>query len=139
MVGDEPPPDWLATDGLLAVFAKRRADARRRYIQSVAEGKCVDSIWIHLKNQEFLGDDPFLAKSLLRNLVNDDVSVPKAQGRAPSPSLEAIATRHRSRETAIIAAQATSGYSYQRIAEHLAMDFTSVGRMVRSVKVHLRG
>ncbi len=44
MVGDEPQPDWLATDGLLAAFAKRRADARKRYIRFVAEDKGVDSI-----------------------------------------------------------------------------------------------
>ncbi len=48
MVVDESAPAWLATDSLLAAFAKRRADARRRYIRFVAEGKRVDSIWIYL-------------------------------------------------------------------------------------------
>ena len=132
MVGDEETPDWLATDGLLAAFGKKRADARKRYVRFVAEAKGVDSIWIHLKNQVFLGDDAFVAKSLRRKLINDDVSVPKAQRRPPPPSLETIATRHRSRAAAIIAAHATGGYSYQQIAAHFGMHFTSVGRIVRS-------
>ena len=132
MTGDEVAPDWLASDGLLAAFAKRRADARRRYIEFVAEGKGVDSIWIHLKNQVFLGDDAFIAKSLRHKKVNDDVNVPKAHRRPPTPSLEKIAIRHRSRDAAIIAAHSTGGYSYQQTGEHFGMHFTSVGRIVRN-------
>lgn len=138
MVGDKPSPNWLATDGLLAAFAKRRADARKRYIRFVADGKGVDSIWIHLNNQVFLGDDAFVAKNLRRKKANDDVNVPKAQRRTPPPSLETISTRHRSRDAAIIAAHATGGYSYQRIAEYFDMHFTSVGRIVRRQRVHSR-
>ena len=37
MVGQAPVPAWLATDGLLAQFGKRRSDARRRYGQFVRE------------------------------------------------------------------------------------------------------
>ncbi len=132
MVGDEPSPDWLATDGLLGAFAKRRSDARRRYIRFVTEGKGVDSIWLHLNNQVFLGDDAFVPKSLRRKRVSDDVSVSKAQRRPPPPSLESIATRHRSRDAAIIAAHATGGYRFQQIAEPFDIHFTSVGRIVRN-------
>lgn len=94
MLGDETPPDWVATDGLLAAFAKRRADARKRCIQLVSDGKGVNSIWIHLSKQVFLGDDAFDAKNLRRKLVNDDVGVSKAQRRPPPPSLQSIAIRH---------------------------------------------
>ena len=126
MVGDQPSPDWLATNGLLAAFAKRRADARKRYIRFVAEGKGIDSIWIHLNKRIFLGDDAFVAKSLRHKKASDDASVPRSQRRPPLPSLESIATRHRSRDAAIVAAYTIGGYSYQQMAEHFGMHFTSV-------------
>lgn len=135
MVGDEPTPDWLATDGLLAAFAKRRSNARRRYMGFGAEGKDFDSFWLHLSNQVSLGDDTFVAKSLRRKLVSDDVSFPKAQRRPPPPSFESIAARHSSSDAAIVAAHVTCGYSYQRIAEHFGMHFTSVGRIVRDNRI----
>ncbi|HET9032971.1 MAG TPA: transposase [Dokdonella sp.] len=138
MIGDESAPVWLATDGLLAAFAKRRADARKRYIRFVAEGKGIESIWINLNNQVFLGDKAFVAKSLRRKKLSDDLNVPKAQRRPPPPSLQSIASRNPSRDAAIIAAHATGGYSYQQIAEHFGMHFTSVGRIVRSSKVRPR-
>ena len=138
MVGDASPPDWLATDGLLGAFAKRRAVARERYIRFVAEGKGVDSIWLHLNNQVFLGDDAFVARSLRHEKVKDHVNIPKAQRRPPPASLETITTRCSSRDAAIIAAHATGGYSYQQIAEHFDMHSTSVGRIVRITRVRSR-
>src|SRR5690625_673373 len=38
MVGEAEAPGWLATDGLLALFGKRRAESRRRYRRFVREG-----------------------------------------------------------------------------------------------------
>jgi hypothetical protein len=38
MIGAQPAAPWLAKEGLLAAFGKRRADAVRRYMAFVAEG-----------------------------------------------------------------------------------------------------
>ena len=38
------------------------------------------------------------------------------------------------RDEAIIAAHASGGYSYQQIAEHFDVHFTTVGRIVRAAK-----
>jgi len=35
MIGKAPAPDWLATSGILALFAKRRTTARQRYREFV--------------------------------------------------------------------------------------------------------
>ncbi len=48
MIGEVASPDWLAVDGLLAAFGKRRAEARRRYATFVADGVGAESIWQHL-------------------------------------------------------------------------------------------
>ncbi|MBL0163827.1 MAG: transposase [Xanthomonadales bacterium] len=134
MMGEVESPDWLATDDLLAAFAKRRSDARRRYRQFVAEGKGFDSIWQQVTGQVFLGDDAFVARSLRHAKASDDVNVPRAQRRAPPPSLDRIAARHATRDEAIIAAHASGGYSYQQIGEHFELHFTTVGRIVRAAK-----
>ena len=48
-MGLEPAAPWLAADGLLAQFAKRRSVAQRRYAQFVAEGVQAGSPWASLK------------------------------------------------------------------------------------------
>ncbi len=127
-------PEWLATDGLLAAFAKRRSTAVQRYMRFVADGIGADSIWNDLNGQAFLGDDAFVARSLRHAKHQDDVNIPKAQRRPPAPSLDTVARNHRNRDEAIVAAHASGGYSYQQIAEYFGVHFTTVGRIVRAAK-----
>lgn len=134
MIGAVAAPEWLATDGLLGAFAKRRSTAMQRYMRFVADGIGAESIWNDLNGQAFLGDDAFVERSLRNAGQRDDVNIPKAQRRPPPPSLERIASRHRDRDEAIVAAHATGGYSYQQIAEYFGVHFTTVGRIVRAVR-----
>lgn len=134
MVGAVDPPPWLATDGLLAAFGKRRAEARRRYVRFVAEGKGAGSIWMQLNRQIYLGDDDFVARMQAKAEAVDEVNVPRAQRRAPPPTLAAIEQNLANRDQAMAAAHATGEYSYQQIAEHFGVHFTTVGRAVRAAK-----
>jgi REP element-mobilizing transposase RayT len=58
--GLEPPAPWLAADGVLSQFAKRRSLAQQRYAQFVVEGIKAVSPWSNLKGQVFLGDEQFV-------------------------------------------------------------------------------
>jgi REP element-mobilizing transposase RayT len=132
-MGREEAPPWLAVDGLLAQFGKRRALARERYARFVAEGINSRSPWEHLKNQVFLGDEQFVQRMQAHlETGKDDVQIPLAQRRPPPPPLSELAQRARSRNEAIRAAHATGAYSYQQIADHFGLHFTSVGRIVRA-------
>ena len=132
-VGLEPAAPWLAIDGLLAQFAKRRSLAQQRYAQFVAEGIKAASPWSGLKGQIYLGDEKFVQRMQAHiQTAKDDVQVPLAQRRPPPPPLAAIAKRVRDRDAAIKAAHATGAYSYQQIAEHFGLHFTTVGRIVRA-------
>lgn len=73
MIGAQPVPAWLATDGLLAAFGKRCSHAVRRYMEFVAQGVNAEPIWQHLKSQMFLGDDRFVAQSLKSAKSKEDV------------------------------------------------------------------
>ena len=134
MIGSEDSPLWLATDGLLAAFSSRRADARRRYVKFVAEGVGGEPIWQHLNRQVYLGDDAFVARMQKRGKRSDNVNVPRAQRRPPAPTLARIQAAHSDRDDAMVAAHATGAYSYQQIAEHFGVHFTTVGRAVRQAK-----
>jgi REP element-mobilizing transposase RayT len=139
MIGKVASPPWLAADGLLAAFGNRRAEARRRYARFVTEGVGAESIWQHLNRQVYLGDDAFVTRMQSRAERDDDVNVPRAQRRPPPPILAAIVRKHRDRDAAMVAAHATGEYSYQQIAEHFGVHFTTVGRLVRLAKEGGRG
>jgi len=131
-VGLETAPLWLEEDGLLAMFAKRRALAQQRYAQFVDEGIKASSPWANLKGQVFLGDEQFVTRMQIHiQKGRDDVQIPIAQRRPKPPSLAEIVERSPDRNTAIVAAYSTGGYSYQQIAEQFGIHFTTVGRIVR--------
>jgi len=85
MIGAQPVPPWLATDGLLAAFGTRRADAVRRYMRFVADGVGAEPIWEHLKSQVFLSDEAFVTQGLKRIETTEDVNIPRAQRGPPRP------------------------------------------------------
>ncbi len=131
-VGLEPAAPWLAVDGLLAQFAKRRSLAQQRYAQFVAEGIKAASPWSNLKGQVFLGNEQFVQRMQAHlQAGKDDVQIPLAQRRPPPPPLDKLVRRAPDRNAAIIAAYATGGYSYQQLADHFGIHFTTVGKIVR--------
>lgn len=132
MVGQAPTPAWLATDALLTQFAKRRAEARRRYQRFVSEGIDQGSPWAGLRQQIYLGDENFVARMQKKaDIRGDELSIPRAQRRPPALSLATIARRKRNRNDAIVSAYATGVYSYREIAEHFGLHLATVGRVIR--------
>ncbi len=135
MLGNRSPPDWLATDGLLAQFSTERREAVRRYVQFVAEGIGKESIWRDLNRQIYLGDAQFVERmQAKREGLSKTVGVPKAQKRSPAPPLEALASRYPNRNEGIVAAYATGEYSYQQIADFYGLHFTTVGKILRRAR-----
>lgn len=131
-VGLEPAAPWLAVDGLLAQFAKRRSLAQQRYAQFVVEGIKAASPWSNLKGQVFLGDEQFVNRMQAHiQSGKDDVQIPLTQRRPQPPPLAEIEKRSSGRDAAIVAAYATGGYSYHQIADYFGVHFTTVGRIVR--------
>jgi REP-associated tyrosine transposase len=125
-------PEWLATKDLLAPFAKRRAAARRKYREFVAEGIGKQSIWKDLQGQIYLGDDKFVEQ--MRSKLGEreeDVNIPRIQQRGPAPKLSALRRQYKNRDDGIRAAYQTAAYSYQQIGKEFGVHFTTVGRIVR--------
>ncbi len=126
-------PPWLTTDVLLEAFGKSRFWARRKYQQFVEEGMGGESIWKDLKAQIYLGDDHFVER--MRSKLGEreeDVNIPQVQQRAPAQPLKVIHRQYSNRDEGIRAAYETGAYSYQQIADHFGVHFTTVGRIVRN-------
>jgi len=131
--GLDPPASWLAVEGVLAMFGGKRGVAQRRYARFVAEGIKAGSPWSNLKGQVYLGDEQFVKRmqSALQADKHDDVQIPGAQRRPPAASLAEIERHAENRNSAIVKAYETGAYSYQQIADHFGIHFTTVGRIVR--------
>ena len=132
-VGLEPAASWLSVAALLSQFAGQRELAQQHYARFVAEGIGIVSPWENLKGQIFLGDEQFIARmQAQRQSAKEDVQIPLQQRRPPPPSLEDIEQQLPDRNAAIVAAYATGGYSYQQIANHFRLHFTTVGKIIRN-------
>ncbi len=132
MTGKAKTPEWLSTGDLLAQFGKRRALARGKYQEFVADGMGRESIWKDLQGQIYLGDDDFVdAMQEKLGKRGKDANIPKAQQREAGPKLGVIRRRYKNRDEAIQSAYKTGAYSYQQIAKEFGVHFTTVGRIVR--------
>lgn len=133
-LGLAPADEFLAMDALLGLFAQRRTTAQARYAKFVTEGIRAPSPWSQLKGQVFLGDENFVHRMQKRagKEQRQDVQIPVAQRRPPPAPLAKIEKEAANRDAAIVRAHATGAYSYQEIANHFAIHFTTVGRIVRS-------
>ena len=135
MVSATAPPKWLATDDLLAQFSTKRKVAIQRYAEFVAAGIGQESIWKGLNRQVFLGNDRFVERMQAKDEgLSRTVGVPKVQKRPPAPPLEQLMTEYADRNEAILAAYVTGEYSYQQIADHAGLHFTTVGKIVRRAR-----
>lgn len=133
MLGTAAAPPWLEADGLLALFGETRVEARRRYAEFVVEGLDRPSIWKELNQQIYLGSDAFVERMQAEHdgAADEDVNVPQAQRRSPALPLDVIEQQCEDREEAMRAAYASGAYSYQDIAKHFGVHFTTVGRIIR--------
>ena len=101
MIGKTLAPAWLATDGILALFAKRRTTAQQRYQGFVKQGIKSASIWDELQQQIYLGDEKFVKRIQRKaGIQGDELSIPQAQRRAPAPALAKIVAKHHERNNA---------------------------------------
>ncbi len=138
MCGQVSPPDWLATDGLLSLFAAKRYVAIRRYIKFVSEGMDEKAIWDGLSRQIYLGDEAFVKRMQARlEGLSRTVGVPKVQKRAPAVPLKKLTAQYKSRDDGIVAAYESGYYSYQQIADFHGLHFTTVGNIVRKSRAAL--
>jgi REP element-mobilizing transposase RayT len=126
------PGEWLHTDWILSVFARRRHTAAERYRAFVAEGKHQPSPWEQLKNQIYLGSDSFVDDMQSKLQPEADLSeIPVAHRRQLAKPLTYFAALNPDRDVAIREAYASGGYTLKDIGDHFRLHYSTVSRIVR--------
>jgi len=134
-VGEGEKPEWLDTDWLLALLAKRKSRAIERYKDFVVEGKGQASPWASLKNQIYLGSEAFVEAAQIKIGQDKDLSeVPLSQRRAMPKALSEYRKRHKDRNTAIVQAYQSGGYTLKQIGEYFGLHYSTVSGIIRDHK-----
>lgn len=125
-------PGWLSTDWLLSAFAKTQKKAVELYKKFVAQGKNQPSPWESLKNPILLGDDKFVEKMQRKYVLNRELSeIPKVQKRKVPKPLDYYSKKHRERNTDIIEAYKSGGYSMKEVGDYFGVHYSSVSKIIK--------
>lgn len=110
--------DWLAVDGILCLFSRKKAEAIRLYRLFVSAGRNQSSPWEHLQNQIYLGNDAFVDEMQCRISPDQSLSeIPLSQKRQVAKSLQHYEKKHKDRDAAIFNAYYSGAYSMKEIGE----------------------
>ena len=130
--GQVTQPDWLQVGFLLSQFAAQPARAIARYVAFVHEGARLPSVWSQLQGQVYLGSEVFVKK--MQDLVDKKptlTEIPRAQRRILKRALSDYADAH-ARDEAVALAYLSGHHTMAAIAEHFAMHYTTVSRLVKA-------
>lgn len=130
-------PVWLITDWVLGQLGKRRAVARQRYADFIAEGGGLPSPWSAVRGQALLGSEAFVEK--MRPLLEgkDEIKeIPRAQRLLHRPSLgelftETVRGDKVLRNEAMRKAYLAYGYSMAAIARHAGVHYSTVSKVIK--------
>ncbi|VAW68152.1 FIG00759408: hypothetical protein [hydrothermal vent metagenome] len=135
MTGQIKKPAFLEVDWVLSAFGKRKSKAIAGYKKFVSEGKNQPSPWHALKNQIYLGGDKFVEKMQL--LIDGDKAlseVPSSQRRPVAKDLVYYEASYPDRNTAIVEAYLSGGYTLKTIGEYFNLHYSTVSGILRDHK-----
>ena len=133
--GQASGPVCLVTDWMLSNFGKRKSVAVDRYKLFVAEGKGQPSPWGNVRNQLYLGSKQFIEE--MQELIDgekDLSEIPAAQIRAPVKSLDDITKYNEDRNSAIVEAYASGGYTLKQLGDYFGLHYSTVGGILSDHK-----
>ncbi len=135
MIGQSTLPFWLHTEWVLSVFNPIKGKAREAYKQFVSEGKGQQSPWSNLKNQVFLGSDEFVETTSKKIENRKDLSdIPASQRRSIPKPLKFYSENYSDRNSAIISAYKSGGYSMKEVGEYFGLSYSMVSRVLKNSK-----
>ena len=106
VMGKTPAPDWLAVDGILAMFHSQRGPARRAYARFFRDGIRAADPHEEIQRAGIVGSETFI-KRVLDHVDRQALSPEIVRKDRPAPSLEAIAGSNKTRDAVIQEAYST--------------------------------
>lgn len=131
--GLNKPVDCLTINWILSVFSSNKSVAVKRYREFVAEGKNQPKPWEQLRNQIYLGSDKFVEE--MQRKISPEVNlseIPSSQKRQVAKPISYYEKRYSDRDSALINAYASGGYSMKEIGEYFQLHYSRVSRIVKA-------
>ena len=133
--GQASAPARLHTDWLLAAFGNRKRQAIVAYKQSISEGKGQPSLWQSLQNQVYPGSEAFIDKIQQHiDLHRELDEIPSSQRRPVARPLEEYQNSYKDRNTTIVAACQSGGYTLKDIGQHFGLHYSTVSGIINNHK-----
>lgn len=138
-VDQAPSLKGLQVAWLLRQFGSDREQAIIQYRNFVRAGVGLPPVWEELKNQIFLGDNPFVEK-LHRQIKAESGNlkeIPKVQRRSLGKPLSYYVETIADTKQAIRLAYETGDYTMQQIADAFGVHYSTVSRAVKPIALKM--
>jgi len=131
--GINKPINGLMVDWILSSFASKKSIAVKRYREFVSEGKNQPKPWEQLRNQIYLGDDEFVDEMQCKISKETNLSeIPSSQKRPAAKPLHYYEKKYSDRDTAILNAYASGGYSMKEIGGYFELHYSRISRIIKA-------
>ena len=128
-------PPCLTTEWILQAFSDNLKSSRTGYEQLVAEGSNQPSPWEKLRNQIYLGSDPFIEAAQRHLEPNRKLTeTPRPQRLKPIKPLSHYQETYKNRNQAMARAWLDGHYSLSQIGEHFGCGRSTVNRAVKAFR-----
>lgn len=134
-VGQRKGLKCLNAEWILAAFGKRKSVAIERYKIFVTEGKGQPSPWTLLQHQVYLGSEQFIEK--MQSFIDEDKDlseVPSSQRRPKPKELGYYEVTSQDRNSAIVNAYQSGGYTMKEIGCHFGVHYSTVSGIIKHHK-----
>ena len=126
---------FLTTDWLLACFGHHKKHAVEGYKRFVSEGRGQPSPWESLRNQVYLGSEQFVED--MRSLIDGEKELSEVPVSQRRPLAEPLANYEKyamDRNTAIVTAYESGGYTLKELGEYFGLHYSTVSGIVKNHK-----
>ncbi len=133
MIGEDFVPGYLEVDWLLSQFSDNRHHAIEAYVSFVQKGINQKSIWNHLNQVIYSGNEGFINKVHKKAGIFDNKlsEIPKKQKLAPAKSIDSFKKNSPSRDEAMARAYLTGAYSMKEMGDYFYVHYVTVSRAVK--------
>lgn len=135
-VGTKDPYPCLTTEWILGQFGKMKRQAEKKYMEFVEAGKGEKGMWKSVKGQSVLGENEFVERLIRYVKGYEEIKeIPKSQRYMNRPELKEIFGKdtifNKSKRNEKIGEVVNKyGYSQKEVADHLAIHYSTVSRLI---------
>jgi hypothetical protein len=132
-IGGKEPVNGLVVDWILSSFSENKLKAIERYREFVSQGRNQPGPWEGLKNQIYLGSEAFVDEMQCKISPEASLSdIPAIQKRQIAKPISYYEERYQDRNTTIVNAYSSGGYSMKEIGEYFGLHYSRISRIIKA-------